>query len=90
MHLAAALVAAIANSLVQLENDPKSFAFCKPNACSKIVNGSGRCSICVVLGFELVSSLHSHGVTLQVLTQHVCQHGYVVWRHEKRIGVAFG
>ena len=90
MHLAAALVAAIANSLVQLENDPEFFAFCKPNACSKNRKRERPLFYLCGSGFELVSSLHSHGVTLQVLTQHVCQHGYVVWRHEKRIGVAFG
>ncbi len=30
-----------------------------------------------------------HEVTLRILTQHVRQHGYVVWRKENRIGVMF-
>jgi hypothetical protein len=30
-----------------------------------------------------------HEITLRLLTQHVRQHGYVVWRKENRIGVAF-
>ncbi|MGB8603918.1 PilZ domain-containing protein [Bradyrhizobium sp.] len=30
-----------------------------------------------------------HEVTLRILTQHVRQHCYVVWRKEKRLGVTF-
>ena len=30
-----------------------------------------------------------HEITLNILTQHVSQHGYIVWRKEKRMGVAF-
>jgi hypothetical protein len=30
-----------------------------------------------------------HEVTLRVLTQHVRQHCYIVWRKEKRMGVTF-
>ena len=31
-----------------------------------------------------------HEVTLNILTRQVRQHCYVIWRNEKRIGVAFG
>jgi hypothetical protein len=30
-----------------------------------------------------------HEVTLRIPTQDVYQHGYIVWRKEKRLGVAF-
>ena len=31
-----------------------------------------------------------HEITLNILTRKVRQHGYIVWRKEKRIGVTFG
>jgi hypothetical protein len=41
-------------------------------------------------GIEVASSFGiPHEVTLNILTLHVRQHGYVVWRKEKRMGVTF-
>jgi hypothetical protein len=31
-----------------------------------------------------------HEITLNIRSGEVCQHCYIVWRKEKRIGVAFG
>jgi hypothetical protein len=30
-----------------------------------------------------------HEITLNILTRHVRQHCYIIWRKEKRIGLAF-
>ena len=39
-------------------------------------------------GIEVASPFGiPHEVTLNILTQHVRQHGYIVWRKERRIGV---
>ena len=57
----------------------------------------GSCVDCTIhnlsdigAGIEVASPFGiPHEITLNILTQHVRQHGYVVWRKEKRIGVTF-
>jgi len=42
-------------------------------------------------GIEVASPLGiPHEITLDIPTQQVRQHGYIVWRKERRMGVTFG